>query len=140
MHLRLKVPLLYKSLHRHLMLVSQVYHCDSMFSEGKEESWVKLITVGQVTNHLWSLKLISDHNGHLSSHMILVLFIELNTHCDIAQLSPSFPILTLFMNISTVPQESPSSPILTHLEFSSCFLLTDFLSRFCLVLYSFDNI
>jgi hypothetical protein len=25
-----------------------VYHCDSMFSEGKEESWVKLVTVGQV--------------------------------------------------------------------------------------------
>ena len=53
-----------------------LYHCDSMFSEGKEESWVKLVTVGQ---------------------------------------------------------EAPSSPILTHLDFSSCFLLTDFLSRFCLV-------
>ena len=53
-----------------------VYHCDSIFSEGSEQSWVKLVTVGQ---------------------------------------------------------ESPSCPILTHLDFSSCFLLTDFLSRFCLV-------
>ena len=38
-----------------------------------------------------------------------------------------------WVKLVTLGQESSSSLILVHLYFSSCFILTDFLSRFCLV-------
>jgi hypothetical protein len=60
-----------------------VYHCDSMFSEGKDNSWVKLITLDQ---------------------------------------------------------ETAACPIYTHLDFNTCFILSDFLSRFCLVGQSKPNL
>lgn len=60
-----------------------VYHCDSMFSDGKDKSWVKLITVDQ---------------------------------------------------------ETASCPIYTHLDFNTCYILSDFLSRFCLVGSSKPNL
>jgi hypothetical protein len=107
-----------------------VYHCDSLFSEGDDTPWVKLSSVGEsfpATSTLSSQSSSSSSSAssktsRKTAPSILVCLSSFTKPLSLSYLlSKPFNKVKFLINFQV------------HLERDICYVMTDFLSRFCIV-------